>query len=143
MTDAATLVTAWISLCGFSAAGYGSNHQDISRQYSGILYGLSNGLASVAASGGWMGGWLVGGPLVLLGRSLGRVVLSSVKQLPAWARLGGLCQCDTNTTSASQPCPSPSPPLLPSPALPAPGPSLAPPACSVHLRHGPGAALHP
>lgn len=31
-------------------AGYGSNIQDISKQYSGILYGLSNGLASVAGS---------------------------------------------------------------------------------------------
>lgn len=51
VTDAVALVTAWVSLCGFSAAGYGSNHQDISRRYSGILYGLSNGLASVAASG--------------------------------------------------------------------------------------------
>jgi len=51
LPEAAALVTAWVSLCGFSAAGYGSNHQDISRQYSGILYGLSNGLASVAASG--------------------------------------------------------------------------------------------
>lgn len=51
VADAVALVTAWCSLCGFSAAGYGSNHQDISRQYSGILYGLSNGLASVAASG--------------------------------------------------------------------------------------------
>ena len=55
VTDAVMLVTAWISLCGFSAAGFGSNHQDISKQYSGILYGLSNGLASVAASGGWEG----------------------------------------------------------------------------------------
>ena len=61
VTDAVLLVTAWISLCGFSAAGYGSNHQDISRQYSGILFGLSNGLASVAASGGWMGGCVVAG----------------------------------------------------------------------------------
>ncbi|KAI7839971.1 hypothetical protein COHA_006292 [Chlorella ohadii] len=50
LNDAVALVTAWVSLCGFSAAGYGSNHQDISKQYSGILYGLSNGLASVAAS---------------------------------------------------------------------------------------------
>jgi ACS family sodium-dependent inorganic phosphate cotransporter len=50
VNDAVALVTAWVSLCGFSAAGYGSNHQDISKQYSGILYGLSNGLASVAAS---------------------------------------------------------------------------------------------
>ncbi|EFN59932.1 hypothetical protein CHLNCDRAFT_18155 [Chlorella variabilis] len=50
VTNAVALVTAWCSLCGFSAAGYGSNHQDISREYSGILYGLSNGLASVAAS---------------------------------------------------------------------------------------------
>lgn len=34
-----------------------SQSQDISKQYSGILYGLSNGLASVAASGalGWAG----------------------------------------------------------------------------------------
>ena len=52
VTDAVAIVTAWISLGGFSAAGYGSNHQDISKQYSGILFGLSNGLASVAASGG-------------------------------------------------------------------------------------------
>lgn len=53
VTDAVALVTAWCSLSGFSAAGYGSNHQDISKQYSGILYGLANGLASVAASGEW------------------------------------------------------------------------------------------
>lgn len=32
MTDAVALVTAWVSLCGFSAAGYGSNHQDISKE---------------------------------------------------------------------------------------------------------------
>jgi hypothetical protein len=25
--DAAAMVTAWLALCGFSAAGYGSNHQ--------------------------------------------------------------------------------------------------------------------
>lgn len=50
VTDAVGLVTAWVSLGGFAAAGYGANHQDISKQYSGILYGLSNGLASVAAS---------------------------------------------------------------------------------------------
>ena len=27
LNDAVALVTAWVSLCGFSAAGYGSNHQ--------------------------------------------------------------------------------------------------------------------
>eukprot|EP00887_Chlorella_sp_A99_P003196 scaffold9.g3196.t1 len=47
---AIALVTAWISLCGFSSSGYGSNHQDITKRYSGILYGLTNALASVGAS---------------------------------------------------------------------------------------------
>jgi ACS family sodium-dependent inorganic phosphate cotransporter len=47
---AVALVTAWLALGGFSAAGYGSNHQDLSKKYSGMLFGLSNGLASVAGS---------------------------------------------------------------------------------------------
>lgn len=50
MADAVALVTAWVSLCGFSAAGYGSNHQDISKEYSGIIYGLCNGIGSICAS---------------------------------------------------------------------------------------------
>lgn len=48
VTDALAMVTAWLALSGFSAAGYGSNHQDISRKWSGVLFGLSNGLASIA-----------------------------------------------------------------------------------------------
>jgi len=47
---AVALVTAWLALGGFSAAGYGSNHQDLSKKYSGMLFGLSNGLASIAGS---------------------------------------------------------------------------------------------
>lgn len=50
LTDAVVLVTAWLALGGFSAAGYGSNHQDLSKKYSGMLFGLSNGLASIAGS---------------------------------------------------------------------------------------------
>lgn len=50
VTEAVVLVTAWLALGGFSAAGYGSNHQDLSKKYSGMLFGLSNGLASVAGS---------------------------------------------------------------------------------------------
>lgn len=50
VTEAVALVTAWLALGGFSAAGYGSNHQDLSEKYSGMLFGLSNGLASVAGS---------------------------------------------------------------------------------------------
>ena len=50
MGEAVALVTAWLALGGFSAAGYGSNHTDLSRSYSGILFGLSNGLASIAGS---------------------------------------------------------------------------------------------
>lgn len=50
VNDAAVAVTAWLALCGFSAAGYGSNHQDISRKHAGIIFGLSNGLASIAGS---------------------------------------------------------------------------------------------
>lgn len=48
--DALAMVTAWLALSGFSAAGYGSNHQDISRKWSGVLFGLSNGMASIAGS---------------------------------------------------------------------------------------------
>ncbi len=50
LEEAAIMVTAWLALGGFSSAGYGSNHADISGKYAGILYGLSNGLASIAAS---------------------------------------------------------------------------------------------
>lgn len=48
--DAVLLVTAWLALGGFSAAGYGSNHQDLSRKWAGMLFGLSNGIASIAGS---------------------------------------------------------------------------------------------
>jgi ACS family sodium-dependent inorganic phosphate cotransporter len=48
--EAVAMVTAWLALGGFSAAGYGSNHQDISARWAGVLFGLSNGLASVAGS---------------------------------------------------------------------------------------------
>lgn len=48
--DAMTMVTAWLALGGFSAAGYGSNHQDISSRWAGVLFGLSNGIASIAGS---------------------------------------------------------------------------------------------
>jgi ACS family sodium-dependent inorganic phosphate cotransporter len=50
LNGAVALVTAWLALGGFSAAGYGSNHQDLSKKYSGILFGLCNGLASIAGS---------------------------------------------------------------------------------------------
>ena len=50
LQGAVVLVTAWLALGGFSAAGYGSNHQDLSQKYSGMLFGLSNGLASIAGS---------------------------------------------------------------------------------------------
>ena len=50
LQGAVALVTAWLALGGFSAAGYGSNHQDLSKKYSGMLFGLSNGLASIAGS---------------------------------------------------------------------------------------------
>lgn len=50
VTDAVAMVTAWLSLSGFSAAGYGANHQDISQRWAGVLFGLSNGLASIAGS---------------------------------------------------------------------------------------------
>ena len=50
LNGAVALVTAWLALGGFSAAGYGSNHQDLSKKFSGILFGLSNGLASIAGS---------------------------------------------------------------------------------------------
>jgi ACS family sodium-dependent inorganic phosphate cotransporter len=48
---AVAVVTAWLALGGFSAAGYGSNHQDLGgRRYAGVLFGLCNGLASLAGS---------------------------------------------------------------------------------------------
>ena len=50
VTDAVCMVTAWLALGGFSAAGYGSNHQDISSKWAGVMFGLSNGLASIAGS---------------------------------------------------------------------------------------------
>lgn len=48
--NAVVMVTAWLSLGGFSAAGYGSNHQDISQKYAGLLFGMANAVASLAAS---------------------------------------------------------------------------------------------
>ena len=50
LTNAVVMVTAWLALGGFSAAGYGSNHQDISGKWAGVMFGLSNGLASIAGS---------------------------------------------------------------------------------------------
>jgi len=50
VADAVVMVTAWLALGGFSAAGYGSNHQDISSRWAGVMFGLSNGLASIAGS---------------------------------------------------------------------------------------------
>lgn len=50
LADAVVMVTAWLALGGFSAAGYGSNHQDISSRWAGVMFGLSNGLASIAGS---------------------------------------------------------------------------------------------
>jgi len=44
------MVTAWLALGGFSAAGYGSNHQDISSRWAGVLFGCANGLASIAGA---------------------------------------------------------------------------------------------
>jgi ACS family sodium-dependent inorganic phosphate cotransporter len=48
--SAVILVTCWLALGGFSAAGYGTNHQDLSKKWAGMLFGLSNGLASIAGS---------------------------------------------------------------------------------------------
>ena len=50
LTDAVVMVTAWLALGGFSAAGYGSNHQDISSKWAGVMFGLSNGIASLAGT---------------------------------------------------------------------------------------------
>jgi len=50
VNDAVVAITAWLALCGFSAAGYGSNHADISKKWAGVIFGLSNGLASIAGS---------------------------------------------------------------------------------------------
>jgi hypothetical protein len=50
LQGAVVLVTAWLALGGFSAAGFGSYHQDLSQKYSGMLFRLSNGLASIAGS---------------------------------------------------------------------------------------------
>lgn len=50
VTDAVLIVTGWLALGGFSAAGYGSNHQELSSRWAGVLFGLSNGLASIAGS---------------------------------------------------------------------------------------------
>lgn len=46
----AGLLTATLGLGGFQAAGYGSNHQDLSPKYSGILFGLTNASASSAGA---------------------------------------------------------------------------------------------
>ena len=46
----AGLLTATLAIGGFQAAGYGSNHQDLSPKYSGILFGLSNASASSAGA---------------------------------------------------------------------------------------------
>jgi ACS family sodium-dependent inorganic phosphate cotransporter len=59
LQGAIVLVTAWLALGGFSAAGYGSNHQDLSKKYSGMLFGLSNGLASIAGSASIYGTGLI------------------------------------------------------------------------------------
>ncbi|KAL3143287.1 hypothetical protein ABBQ38_002129 [Trebouxia sp. C0009 RCD-2024] len=46
----AALLTGTLGLGGFQAAGYGSNHQDLSPKYSGILFGLTNASASSAGA---------------------------------------------------------------------------------------------
>ena len=46
----ASLLTGTLGLGGFQAAGYGSNHQDLSPKYSGILFGLTNASASSAGA---------------------------------------------------------------------------------------------
>ncbi len=46
----AGLLTGTLAIGGFQAAGYGSNHQDLSPKYSGILFGLSNASASSAGA---------------------------------------------------------------------------------------------
>ena len=50
LNDAVIIVTAWLALGGFSAAGYGSNHQDLGGRYAGVLFGISNGVGSIAGS---------------------------------------------------------------------------------------------
>ena len=50
LTEAVSVVTAWLALGGFSAAGFGSNHQDLSARYAGVLFGISNGVGSIAGS---------------------------------------------------------------------------------------------
>lgn len=47
---AASMLTGTLALGGFQAAGYGSNHQDLSPKYSGILFGLTNASASIAGA---------------------------------------------------------------------------------------------
>ena len=46
----ASLLTATLAIGGLQAAGYGSNHQDLSPKYSGILFGLTNASASSAGA---------------------------------------------------------------------------------------------
>lgn len=46
----AGLLTGTLAIGGFQAAGYGSNHQDLSPKYSGILFGFSNASASSAGA---------------------------------------------------------------------------------------------
>lgn len=46
----AGLLTGTLAIGGFQAAGYGSNHQDLSPKYSGILFGLTNASASSAGA---------------------------------------------------------------------------------------------
>lgn len=50
LTVSAGLLTATLAIGGFQAAGYGSNHQDLSPKYSGILFGLTNATASSAGA---------------------------------------------------------------------------------------------
>ena len=122
--SAVVLVTAWISLCGFSAAGFGSNHQDISRKYSGILYGLSNGLASIAASG-------APPPPAACCRLAAALYWVCIWFLRLPTFIDPLASVLTPPSLSPNPRPPPAPPYPP------------PPPCSVHLRHRPGAACHP
>jgi ACS family sodium-dependent inorganic phosphate cotransporter len=53
----AALLTGTLAIGGFQAGGYGSNHQDLTTKYSGILFGLTNASASCA---GAIAVWLTG-----------------------------------------------------------------------------------
>jgi nitrate/nitrite transporter NarK len=50
MNEAVVLLTAALSMGGFQSAGFAANHQDISRRYAAVLFGITNAMSSLSGT---------------------------------------------------------------------------------------------